>query len=279
MDVGSLYTGIGGFDLGFERAGMTIAWQCENNKQCQDLLKSHWPKVTLFKDITDDNNYSPIELICGGDPCPIRSKAKSIWKTKIPDLSGYFLAVVGKMRPRWVVRENVPASDDVNFIACLEMLGYRTVIISANAAKVTAQNRERDFIVGCHKELYSSFIKAIPVCKDGKRYAETKYQKTPTYPILTTHSCRWDARDGYIWDGSGIRVANSEERRRFTGFPFGWFGNLSKTAIARMTGNAVVVPIAKIIGELIIKANNHENTSGKASETRISPDPYPITEI
>ena len=261
MNVGSLFTGCGGFDLGFERVGMSVVWQCEKNRQCRSVLKRHWPDTILFKNVTNDNNYTPVELICGGDPCPIRSKARSIWKTKTPDLSGYFLVVVGRLRPRWVVRENVPASDDVDFVACLELLGYRTIIISANAAKVTAQNRERDFIVGCYPEDYSSFIEAIPICKNGKRYAETKHQKTPAYPVLTTHSCRWDARDGYIWDGKGLRVADSEERRQLTGFPVGWFDGLSKTAIARMTGNAVVVQIAECLGNIINEANKETRES------------------
>jgi len=254
MRVGSLFSGCGGFDLGLERAGMKIEWQCEINRQCRQLLKRHWPNVPIFEDITKQNGYTPVELICGGDPCPIRSSARGAWETKIPDLSGYFLAVVGRLRPRWVVRENVPASDDVDFVACLEMLGYRTVIISTNAAMLTAQNRERDFIVGCYPENYRSFIQAIPVSQNDKRYAETKYQKTPAYPVLTTHPCRWDSRDGYVWDGFGLRVADSEERRQLTGFPSGWFDGLSKTAVARMTGNAVVVPVAEAIGKIIMKA-------------------------
>ena len=253
MRIGSLFTGCGGFDLGFERVGMSVIWQCEKNKQCRDVLKSHWQNVTRFKDVTDDNNYTPVELICGGDPCPIRSRARAMQKTKIPDLSGYFLAVVARVRPMWVVRENVPAPDDVDFLACLEMLGYRTLIISTNAAKVTAQNRERDFIVGCIKRYYPFFVEAVPVYKNGTRYVETKHQKTPAYPVLTTRRCRWDARDGYIWDGKGLRVADSEERRQFTGFPVGWFNGLSKTAIARMTGNAVVVQIAECLGKIINK--------------------------
>ena len=256
MEVGSLFTGAGGFDLGFERAGMKIAWQCETNKQCQELLSRQWPKILMFNDVTEENEYTPVELICGGDPCPIRSKARSIWKTKTPDLSGWFLAVVARCWPRWVVRENVPASDDVHFTAALEMLGYRTVIISTNSAKITAQNRERDFIVGCNQEkTFSKFIRKLSVCENGKRYAETKYQAVSAYPVLTTHPCRWDARDGYIWDECGIRVANSEERRRLAGFPPGWFDGLSKTAVARMTGNAAIPQIVEIIGRVIIEAN------------------------
>ncbi len=256
MNFGSLFSGCGGFDLGFERAGMSVLWQCEKDSQCRKLLKRHWPNTPIFRDITEDNDYTSVELICGGDPCPIRSKARAMWKTKQPDLSGYFLAVVARMRPGWVVRENVPASDDVHFSAALEMLGYRIVIISANAATITAQNRERDFIVGCPPENRKAFIKAIPVHESNKRYIETQYEKTSAYPVLTTHAYRWDARDGYIWDGKGLSVADSEERRQFAGFPSGWFDSISKTAVAKMTGNAVVVQVAECLGKMINKANN-----------------------
>ena len=266
IKVGSLFTGCGGFDLGFEQAGMRIVWQCENNHQCRTLLKHHWSNTVLFKDITKENAYTSVELICGGDPCPIRSRARSIWKTKTPDLSGYFLAVVGRVRPRWVVRENVLASDDIDFVTVLEMLGYRTIIIAGNSAKVTAQNRERDFIVGCRDaKRFGQFISILPVCENDKRYAETKHQKVPAYPVLTTRGCRWDTRDGYIWNGHGLRVADSEERRKLAGFPCGWFNiipaknmecmkSLSKTTVARMTGNAVVPQVAEILGRAIIQA-------------------------
>ena len=51
MRFGSLFSGIGGFDLGFERAGMTCAWQCEINRDAQTVLKRHWPEVKQYGDI------------------------------------------------------------------------------------------------------------------------------------------------------------------------------------------------------------------------------------
>ena len=52
MKIGSLFTGIGGLDLGFEQSGyFKVAWQVENNKQCQKVLKKHWPDVTIHEDV------------------------------------------------------------------------------------------------------------------------------------------------------------------------------------------------------------------------------------
>ena len=243
-----LFSGIAGFTLACQWAGIKTEVFCENDRRCQDFLRCAYPGIPIVPDIRDfdGTRWRGRFLLTGGDPCPIRSNAKSIWGTKHPDLSGYFLSVVGTSWPEWVVRENVPASDDVDFCAALEALGYRTVIVSANSAKITAQNRERDFIVANREatKIYRFTQNPLFIPQNGQRYAETKREKTPAYPVLTTHSCRWDARDGYIWDGQGIRVANSQERLALAGFPGGSFDQLSKTAVAKMTGNAVVPQVA-----------------------------------
>jgi hypothetical protein len=59
-------------DLGFERAGMHIVWQCEINSSCQHLLKHHFPKAVLFNDVRvlPDNPPQHVDVLIGGDPCP-----------------------------------------------------------------------------------------------------------------------------------------------------------------------------------------------------------------
>ena len=51
LTVGSLFSGIGGFDLGFERAGFEIRWMCEIDPFCRKVLKKHWPEVPIYEDI------------------------------------------------------------------------------------------------------------------------------------------------------------------------------------------------------------------------------------
>jgi len=256
-----LFTGIGGFILASHWNGIKREVMCEKDKRCRRFLERTWPGIPIINDIRefDGSKWRGRFLLTGGDPCPIRSKARALWKTKSSDLSGYFLAVVGTSWPEWVVRENVPASDDVHFTAALESIRYRSVIISTNAAKITAQNRERDFIVANRDpaKIYR-FIQMLPISKNGRRYAETKYQKTPAYPVLTTHPCRWDARDGYIWDGQGLRVADSQERVALTGLPHGYLDGLSKTCVAQMTGNAVVPQVAYEIIKTIKEVEKRE---------------------
>lgn len=250
-----LFSGIGGFTLACKWAGIETEVFCEKDEKCRSFLQRTYPGVPIISDVRefDGTQWRGRFLLTSGDPCPIRSKAKSIWKTKQPDLSGYTLEVVRASRPKWILRENVPASDDVDFCAALESIGYRVLIVTGNAATLTAQNRERDFIVGCAKaSAIYRLSKIIPKYENGKRYAETKHQKTPAYPVLTTHPCRWDARDGYIWDGQGIRVADSKERLALAGFPTRWLDGFSKTAVARMTGNAVIPQVAFEIIKAIV---------------------------
>jgi DNA (cytosine-5)-methyltransferase 1 len=254
INFGSLFTGAGGFDLGFEQVGMKVAWQCEKNKQCKQILQKHWPGVPLYEDITKKNTYVPVQLICGGDPCPIRSRARSNGKSKHPDLSGYFLAVVGRLRPRWVVRENVPAPDDVHFTTALEMLGYGTVIIRINADKATGQCRQRDFIVGCYQTTGESLAEVLPFVKNGKWYSAPGLGTRQIIPCLNTKPRGDISSDCLVYDGR-LRILDGEERTAFAGFPAGWFDGASEASIARMTGNAVVVLVAEFLGRMIIEAD------------------------
>lgn len=255
-----LFSGAGSFSL----AGSWV-WQnhkttafYEPNKQCQAVLKRHFPGVPIINDVRDYDNSHRAKLVSGGDPCPIRSKARSIWQSGKPtDYSGYFLAVVQRSRPRWVLRENVPASDDKEFCAGLELLGYRTVIIRTNAYPFTGQNRTRDLIVGCNQAASAKRFRFYFERQSRQRVDKKEHNQADGYPCLTTHACRYDSHDGYIWDGSGrLRTADKDERTKLAGLPAGWLDGLSKTAVARITGNAIVPQVAAEIMRAIKEADN-----------------------
>ena len=69
MRVGSLFSGIGGIDLGLERAGFDIAWQCELDDYCCRVLDRHWPGLPRYRDIRElGDQLPPVDMLAGGFP-------------------------------------------------------------------------------------------------------------------------------------------------------------------------------------------------------------------
>ncbi len=113
MNVGSLFSGIGGFDLGFERARMRVSWQVELDPYCRAVLARHFPEAERFEDVREvgARNLAPVDLLCGGFPCQDLSAAgrgagidgarSGLWSE--------FARIVRELRPGYVVVENVPA--------------------------------------------------------------------------------------------------------------------------------------------------------------------------
>jgi len=112
MRVGSLFSGIGGLDLGLERAGMEIVWQVEFEPFCQTVLRKHWPESEVYGDIKkiEDFGILPgIDLICGGFPCqPISSAGRQRGSEDERWLWPEYLRAIRQARPGWVLAENVP---------------------------------------------------------------------------------------------------------------------------------------------------------------------------
>ena len=110
MRFGSLFTGIGGIDLGFEAAGMECAWQVEWDDYCQKVLARHWPDIPRFGEIRScgKHNLEPVDLICGGFPCqPVSVAGRRDGVADGRWLWPEFHRIICELRPRWVVAENV----------------------------------------------------------------------------------------------------------------------------------------------------------------------------
>jgi DNA (cytosine-5)-methyltransferase 1 len=106
---GSLFSGIGGLDLGLERAGWSCTWQVENDEWCSRVLAKHWPDVTRFRDVHDVGaDLEPVDLICGGFPCQSVSLAgRRLAQSDERWLWPEFARIVRLLRPRFVLVENV----------------------------------------------------------------------------------------------------------------------------------------------------------------------------
>lgn len=255
--VASIFSGIGGFDLGFERAGFKIVLQVEVNSDAASILKRNWPKVVAHSDVREvievSEKASEAYIICGGDPCPSRSVARGGWGSKHPDLAGYFLALVGRSKPRWVVRENVPSPDIVHFAAALEALGYRVVAFSLDARDFTSQSRRRQFCIGCPSEKASRFAKAVSESASAfGNLQKDAEEENPIAACITTSRFRMAAHDTYCYEEKrGLRVLSIEECEALQGFPIGWTSGVSESKRQRLIGNAVPPPMIQWIASCL----------------------------
>ena len=151
---GSLFAGIGGIDLGLERAGMTCKWQVEIDPYCQKVLAKHWPNVERFADVREcgSRNLAPVDLICGGFPCQPHSLAgKRRGAADDRNLWPEYLRIVKELRPRWVLGENVPGIRTTmldTVLSDLEAEGYTCGTFNIPACAFDAPHRrERIFVV------------------------------------------------------------------------------------------------------------------------------------
>lgn len=158
MDAFSLFSGIGGFDLAFERAHIDVVGQAEIEPSCQAVLAKYWPKVERYTDVKDVPKVKA-DLICGGFPCQDISVAG-----KRAGLSGdrsglwyEFARILDESRPEWCLIENVPgllSSNDGRdmgaVLGTLSDLGYGFAYRVLDAQHFgVPQRRRRVFIVGC----------------------------------------------------------------------------------------------------------------------------------
>ncbi|WP_374800810.1 DNA cytosine methyltransferase [Aerosakkonema funiforme] len=289
MRVASFFSGIGGFDLGFERAGMQVVFQCEIDEFCQKILKRHWPKIPIHGDITT-LVYSTIpaaDLWCAGWPCQDLSNANTERKGLAGERSGLFykfMELVAEVQPAWLVLENVPGVLSAEqgtalevVIDTLETHGYLGGWLSCNALHTgIPHDRDRVFFIASFrsKRAYRIFTDSSELSGDS---ATRKSSRTQT---------RSSVREGAIGDtplvvqrrgGFGYTLAKSvcPTLRAQTG---GHQGGHSDRPIlcgekldldrvgkidgvssrmdgrrGRLLGNAVVPGIAEWIGKKIIE--------------------------
>jgi len=158
MTVGSLFAGIGGFDLGFQRAGFEIVWQVEKDEWCQRVLEKNFPHIERFGDIKNvgAENLKAVDVICGGFPCqPFSQAGKRGGAEDDRYLWPEMLRVIQAVQPSWVVAENVygltvgemeATFDEV--LSNLEESGYDTQAFIIPACGVDAPHiRQRVWIV------------------------------------------------------------------------------------------------------------------------------------
>ncbi len=233
MKVLDLFSGIGGFSLGLERAGMTTVAFCEIDPFCRRVLARHWPDVPCFEDVTKlrGSDVRAIDVICGGFPCQDISHAgkgagidgtrSGLWKE--------YARIIGEVRPRYVIVENVAALLGRGLgrvLGDLSALGYDAEWHCISAADVGAPHeRERIWIIA-----YTH----------GARFQE----RLVFTGVPGEARCNDDGQDaslGSWWavEPDLVRVAHGVPQR---------------VDRLRALGNAVVPQIPEIIGRAILEA-------------------------
>jgi DNA (cytosine-5)-methyltransferase 1 len=233
---GSLFAGIGGFDLGFERAGMRCVWQVEIDPFCRKVLAKHWPDVRRWDDVRtfppEPTEDWTCDVICGGFPCQdislagrgagIDGERSGLWSE--------YARIVRALRPRYVVVENSPALAIRGLgrvLGDLAELGFDAEWSQLSACRMGAPHmRRRLFIVA-----YDAAIRQL--------------RNRQAYPGATRHN-GWGV---FQSKRAAWRLAEPRMGRVVDGVP----DRLDRSRIGGL-GNAVVPQVAEWIGRRIVEA-------------------------
>ena len=249
LKVGSLFAGIGGFDLGLERTGgFEIEWQCEIDPYCQKILAKHWSNVRRYGDIRAIGvNTPPIDVLCGGFPCqPVSQAGLRLGTEDERWLWPEFFRVLRILRPRYALIENTARLTSLGMPDVLRDLAsvrYESEWDVIPAAAVGAPHlRERIWILaypasserqhGRHGRGY-----AKDVLPEGERGVETQRREDWELIELVPGICLREAQDWWRTQSGVARSVN--------GIP-DWMDR------NHAIGNAIVPQIAEWIGNRIL---------------------------
>lgn len=256
MRVLDLFSGIGGFSLGLERAGMRTVAFCEIEPFPRAVLRKHWPNVPCYDDIRTltakrlSEDGITADVICGGFPCQDISIAGT-WNTGGVGIAGErsglwfeYLRLIGEIGPRFVIVENVAALLErglCDILAGLAQIGYDAEWHCIPASAVGApQIRDRMWLVAYpeQKQWVCPIFHANDVA-EKIRLTATERRKDGIRPKVGG-TCR-SIPGSWMDQPDSVGVAD--------GVP-AWSYRLAAL------GNAVVPQIPEIIGRAIMEAHH-----------------------
>lgn len=243
MTFGSLFSGIGGIDLGLERAGMICKWQVEKNPYCLKVLAKHWPDVPKFVDVrgVGKHNLEPVDLICGGFPCQDVSNAgkRAGIKGERSGLWSEFHRIICELRPPFALIENVPGLfvRGMDKVLCdLAESGHDAEwqVISAEAAGAP-HLRERVFVVAYPQGIRREWSGTTPFAFPSAQIGQNVFRRYRA----TVGRTQWETEPGM--------------GRMVNGVP-DWMDRI------RNLGNSVVPQVAEFIGLQLMEALRNQRT-------------------
>jgi len=240
LTFGSLFAGIGGFDLGFERAGMVCKWQVEIDDYANRVLAKHWPGVHRERDIRECGscNLERVNVVCGGFPCQDISVGNTSGKGLDGERSGLFfeaVRVINELRPDFVVLENVPAIfgrgiDRV--LRAVAEIGFDAEWFTVPASAFGLPHKRERFFLVCYasgKGWQGSFANQCPPKRKTATFSVNRNTTIDSWSSLVRNG-------GTRRSGDGLSVGM--ERNRLRGL-----------------GNAVVPQVAEWIGRRIVQVS------------------------
>lgn len=263
MNHGSLFSGIGGFDLAAEWMGWNNIFHCEWNEFAQKILKHHWPNTISYGDITKTDftiHRGNIDILTGGFPCQPFSQAGLRKGTEDErHLWPHMLRAIREIQPNWIVGENVYGLTNWNegvvfdqVLIDLETEGYKTQSYLLPACAVNSpQKRYRIYIVA-----YSDKVQWKPL---GERGIQDKFKRSEEI------GCESWAEFELVGNGTV-----------FEGWKHPKFGNDTQPFLCRsgdgipdwmdtyqVMGNAIVPQVALMIYKAIAEYMHSSNSEKK----------------
>lgn len=249
LKFGSLFAGIGGFDLGLERAGLECRWQVEIDEFCQKVLAKHWPKVRRHDDV---RTFPPIgscgwgvDVVCGGDPCQENSRARVTAATVAGSLGRDFLDVIDTLKPRFVIRENPTFSRTdapwpwQKFRHELENQGYVVEPVRLRACCFGyPHRRDRLLLLGQRADTYCEPL-WVPRCTKIAQATATMQGEAQERKRL------------WVDPRAMVRSPRSGDDPRLVGIADGVSVGVDKGKRMRALGNAIVPEMSEFVGRLI----------------------------
>lgn len=290
MRIGSLFSGIGGLELGLEMAGLgPVAWQVEQDPFCREVLAKHWPDAQRHRHVqyAGRSTLEQVDIICGGFPCQDISSAGT-GEGLAGDRSGLwfeFARIIDELGPQWVVIENV-ASGAHRWVDAirehLARLSYASLPVPLSAELVGAPHRRnRVFVIAYSlRDSVRDGAEWLPrgwpgrVCPEGQAEPSDDGLKGTASDVrapVDSDDDKQSALPGLsevALSGKAAspsrrerRISEPEVRRMDDGFP-GWVdrntisptvdvGATRRAQRIRGLGNAVVPQCAEVIGWMI----------------------------
>jgi len=243
LKVLDLFSGIGGFSLGLERAGMETVAFCEFDRHCCKVLSKHWPNIEIHNDVRklDGRAYrGSVDVVCGGFPCQDLSQAGkgAGFSGERSSLYREMLRIIGECRPRYAIFENVTGllSGEsgrwfAEFLYDLAEVGYDAVWHCIPASEIGANHhRDRIWIIAYTDS--ERVERSAKISNSIKQYIRESNSGIQSFGSVSSFDESPLLR---VDDGLPGRLDRSKARQRI-----------------KQLGNAVIPQIPEIIGKAII---------------------------